>query len=135
MVEIQSKGSSNKIIGAIKTQKLINHEKMDRRTFWAYIAATPGWPLSFYLTYMYFNQTLKVDYGYTSEDVIFHNFLLSIVSLIIIITIVPTTIVTIYELKFHCIVKRSVKSSKKVQLEYPSTQSSNALRSPLIVPM
>ena len=80
MVEIQSKGSSNKIIGAIKTQKLINHEKMDRKTFWAYIAATPGWPLSFYLTYMYFNQTLKVDYGYTSEDVIFHNFLLSIVS-------------------------------------------------------
>ena len=60
MVEIQSKGSSNKIIGAIKTQKLINHEKMDRKTFWAYIAATPGWPLSFYLTYMYFNHVKMI---------------------------------------------------------------------------
>ena len=87
MLEAQNKGNTSKILGAIKTQKLINHEKMDRKTFWAYIAATPGWPLSFYLTYMYFNQTLKIDYGYTSEDVIFHNFLLSIISLVVIIAL------------------------------------------------
>ncbi len=87
MLEAQNKGNTGKILGAIKTQKLINHEKMDRKTFWAYIAATPGWPLSFYLTYMYFNQTLKIDYGYTSEDVIFHNFLLSIISLVVIIAL------------------------------------------------
>ncbi len=83
----ESSGKINKVMGAIKTQKLINLEKMDRKAFWAYLASTPGWPLSFYLTYMYFNQTLKTNYGYTTEDIIFHNFLLSIISLIVIVTI------------------------------------------------
>ena len=38
-----------------------------------------GWPLCFYLIYIYFNQTLKTSYGYTAEDIIFHNFLLTII--------------------------------------------------------
>lgn len=66
----------------ILTQKLINEEKIGRKTFWAYFIVYCGWPLSFYLAYMYFNQPLKDVYGYTAEEVIFHNFLLSIISLI-----------------------------------------------------
>lgn len=68
----------------LHTQKLINEEKIARKTFWAYFIVYCGWPLSFYLAYMYFNQPLKDSYGYTSEDVIFHNFLLSLISLLII---------------------------------------------------
>lgn len=63
------------------TQKLINREKIERKTFWAYFIIYCGWPLSFYLAYMYFNQPLKDLYGYSAEEIIFHNFILSIVSL------------------------------------------------------
>ena len=72
---------SGVISNFIRTQKLINKEKMDRKTFWAYLATTPGMPLSFYITYIYFNTTLKADYHCSSEEIIFHNFLLSIISL------------------------------------------------------
>ena len=66
------------------TQKLINKEKIERKTFWAYFIVYCGWPLSFYLAYMYFNQPLKEIYRYKSEEIIFHNFILSIISLVII---------------------------------------------------
>jgi MFS family permease len=87
LITAECKEKISKVMGVIKTQKLINLEKMDKKTFWAYIAAAPGWPLSFYLTYMYFNQTLKTNCGYTSENIIFHNFLLSIISVAVIVTI------------------------------------------------
>jgi predicted MFS family arabinose efflux permease len=64
-----------------------NKEKMDQESFWVYIVAAFGWPLSFYLVFMYFTGPLKVNYGYTPEDVIFHNFLLSIISLIMFILV------------------------------------------------
>lgn len=40
-----------------------------------------GWPICFYLVYMYFNPLLKNKFGYTSEDIIFNNFLLSLIQL------------------------------------------------------
>ncbi len=66
---------------AVKTQKLINQLKMGKKTFWSYIVASFGWPLSFYLVFMYFTQPLKLLYGYTPEKIILHNFILSIFSL------------------------------------------------------
>ena len=87
--ELQAKnsGEKGKIYKAIATQKLINQEKMDRKSFWAYLIVSSGWPVSFYLTYMYFNHTLKMDYGYTSEKIILHNFFLSIISLFLMCTV------------------------------------------------
>ncbi len=79
---LPSEKRKNTISKAVWTQKLINKKKMDRKSFWAYTAASFGWPMSFYLTFMYFSLPLKVDYGYTSEEIILHNFLLSIFSLI-----------------------------------------------------
>ena len=38
-----------------------------------------GSPLSFYLSFIYFNSTLKEDFGYSSSDIINHNFFLSII--------------------------------------------------------
>jgi MFS family permease len=36
-----------------------------------------GWPLTFYLGYMYFNPTLREMFGYSPEDIIIHNLLLA----------------------------------------------------------
>lgn len=38
-----------------------------------------GWPLTFYLGYIYFNPVLKENFGYSSEDIIWYNFFLSMV--------------------------------------------------------
>ena len=83
-LEAEGKSNAGIVSNFINKQKLINKDKIIRKTFWAYFVVYCGWPISFYLSYMYFNQTLKDVYGYTSEDVIFHNFLLSIISLVII---------------------------------------------------
>ena len=36
-----------------------------------------GWPLCFYLAYFYFNPILKQRFGYSPQDIIFHNFVLT----------------------------------------------------------
>jgi len=65
-----------------KDQEKYAGENMEQRwgkraTFIAYFLVFCGWPLTFYVSYMYFNPILK-QYGYTAEDMILHNFLLSI---------------------------------------------------------
>ncbi len=42
-----------------------------------------GWPLTFYLAYMYFNPVLKGKFGYSSEDIIMHNFWLAFLTIFI----------------------------------------------------
>lgn len=79
--------SGNKFSKAIKTQKIINTKKLNRKTFWAYLVTWCGWPMSFYLVFMYFKKILKQDYFYTPEKIILHNFVLSIISLIVLVVI------------------------------------------------
>ena len=55
--------------------------KIPRIDICAYFSIYCGWPLMFYLIFIYFNPILK-SYGYSSEDVIFHNFWLSLVGTI-----------------------------------------------------
>jgi MFS family permease len=62
-------------------EKEIQKEKVNYKTSIAYFLVYCGWPLSFYLSFMYFNPILKGTYGYSAEDVIYHNFLLSLISL------------------------------------------------------
>lgn len=57
------------------------NEKINRKTLFACFLIQCGWPLSFYLGYMYFNPILKKNYGYSPEDIILHNFILSIIML------------------------------------------------------
>lgn len=64
-----------------KTNTLIP-EKLGQKTMFAYFLISCGWPLSFYLAYIYFNPILKENFQYTSDDIILHNFLLSIVAFI-----------------------------------------------------
>jgi len=62
-----------------KVQNLIKKEKVNKKTILSFFLIYCGWPLSFYLAYMYFTPLLKEKYHYSSEDIIFHNFILSII--------------------------------------------------------
>ena len=57
-------------------------EKMDNTSIIDFFFIYCGWPVCFYLTYMYFISTLQTKYSYSPEDVVFHNFLLSIIHVI-----------------------------------------------------
>jgi len=59
----------------------LNTEIVRKKTFVAYFLIYCGWPLSFYLAYMFFNPILKAQFGYTPEKIITHNFFLSIIQL------------------------------------------------------
>jgi predicted MFS family arabinose efflux permease len=48
----------------------------------AYILVQCGWPMAFYFGYLYFNPILKDSFGYSSSDIIFHNFLLSLIVIV-----------------------------------------------------
>jgi MFS family permease len=57
-------------------------EPVKPKTLLSYFLIYCGWPLSFYLAFIYFNPMLKESFGYSPEDIIKHNFFLSIVPVI-----------------------------------------------------
>jgi MFS transporter, MHS family, proline/betaine transporter len=57
-------------------------EPIEFKTLLSYFLIFCGWPLSFYLAYMYFNPLLMEKFGYSSKDIIQHNFLLSFVNIL-----------------------------------------------------
>ena len=58
--------------------KMPHEEKTSLKTVFAFFSIYCGHPLCFYMIYMYFNKTLKTDFGYATSEVIYHNFLLSL---------------------------------------------------------
>ena len=58
-------------------------EPVRPKTLLSYFLLSCGWPLCFYLAFLYFNPTLKESFGYSSEDIIRHNFFLVLVLTII----------------------------------------------------
>ena len=70
---------------SIVLQKIQSHfksEKTDKSILINYFLIYCGWPLVFYLSFFYFNPTLKEVFGYSTEDIIRHNFWVSIVLLL-----------------------------------------------------
>ena len=57
-------------------------EKLNVKTCISFFSMFCSWPMCFYLAYIYFIPVLKSKCGYSSEDVIFHNFFLVIVQLL-----------------------------------------------------
>jgi MFS transporter, MHS family, proline/betaine transporter len=53
-------------------------QHVDYKTLLSYFFISCGWPLTFYLSYVHFNAMLKESFAYTPEEIIMHNFLLSI---------------------------------------------------------
>ncbi|MES2608094.1 MAG: MFS transporter [Pseudomonadota bacterium] len=84
----------------------INDSRINKATMGAFSLINYGWPICFYLVYMYFNPILKNKFGYTSEDIIFHNFLLSLIQLarVIVISLLSYRIHPLKVLRFFGIV-------------------------------
>jgi len=82
-LKLNQEGDAAEIAQIKKQIRKWGKEKIDKKTIGAYIIVQCGWPLSFYLAYMYFNPLLKTTYGYSAEDILFHNFLLSILLCVI----------------------------------------------------
>ncbi|MDP5020108.1 MAG: MFS transporter [Rickettsiaceae bacterium] len=77
-------------------------EKVNKKSFFHFFSVFCGWPLSFYLAYIYFIPTLKDSCGYTSADIILHNFYLSLFQLFtnIVILFLTKRIYPLYISKF-----------------------------------
>jgi MFS family permease len=65
-----------------KIQWNLKSNKIDKSILLNYFLIYCGWPLVFYLSFFYFNPTLKEMFSYSTEDIITHNFWLSIVLLV-----------------------------------------------------
>jgi len=81
-IEQQEKNEGRRINKFEIIKKRIRQEKIIKETFAFYFLVNCGWPVSFYLAYMYFNPLLKETYHYSSEDIIVHNFLISIAAFV-----------------------------------------------------
>lgn len=57
-------------------------EPIKNKTLLSYFLIYCGWPLTFYLAYMYFNPMLKGTFKYSSEEIVKHNFYLSMIMVI-----------------------------------------------------
>lgn len=64
-----------------RDQALIKENKLYGKTLLAFFLIFCGWPLTFYLAFMYFHPVLK-GFGYSAEDIILHNFYLSLIFLL-----------------------------------------------------
>ncbi|MDF3033185.1 MAG: transporter [Alphaproteobacteria bacterium] len=54
-------------------------EPIRGKTLLSYFLMSCGWPLCFYLAFIYFNPLLKESFGYSPEDIIRHNFFLVLI--------------------------------------------------------
>jgi MFS transporter, MHS family, proline/betaine transporter len=68
---------SDPVKGAVFNAKW--KEKVNKKTLVSYFFISCGVPLTFYLTFFHFIPTLKENFGYSSEDVIRHNFYLAFI--------------------------------------------------------
>jgi len=57
-------------------------EPIQSKTLISYFLVFCGWPLCFYLGFLYFNPMLRDSFGYSPVDIIRHNFFLSIIPVV-----------------------------------------------------
>ncbi|MFV9948263.1 MFS transporter, partial [Rickettsia conorii] len=60
----------------------ILYEAVKKNTTISLFLIQCGWPMCFYLTYIYCSNILKNKFGYTPEEIISHNFYISIINLL-----------------------------------------------------
>lgn len=77
-IEESTLSDKQKYYAKFKLRIFSKREQIHKKTLLAYFLVYCGWPLSFYLGFMYFNPVLKSQFNYSPEDIIFHNFFLSI---------------------------------------------------------
>lgn len=62
----------------LKSTSNVWKERVEVKTAVAYFLTFCGWPVCFYISYMYCGSLLKYEFGLTGEQLISHNFILSI---------------------------------------------------------
>lgn len=62
----------------LKSTSNVWKERVEVKTAVAYFLTFCGWPVSFYISYIYCGSLLKHEFGLSGEQVISHNFILSI---------------------------------------------------------
>lgn len=82
-------------LGKASSNFKIKKEKMNGATLAACFLIHCGVPFSFYMAFIYFNPILQRTCGYSPQDIIFHNFMMSIILLLSFI------VMTIFCYKFH----------------------------------
>jgi MFS transporter, MHS family, proline/betaine transporter len=84
-------------------RNLFLKEKLNKKTALYYFLIECVWPVSFYFVYLHCTNILKNSFGYTAEDVIHHNLIVSIVNLVsyIIITYLSYKIYPLVILRFR----------------------------------
>ncbi|WP_331370576.1 MFS transporter [Rickettsia hoogstraalii] len=96
--------------GDVNIKKLKNHfllqEKVNKKTCLAYFLIECAWPVSFYFTYSHCSNILKNTFGYTSEQIIHNNFIVSMVNLgsYIILTYLCYKIYPLILIKFRLLI-------------------------------
>jgi MHS family proline/betaine transporter-like MFS transporter len=82
----------------LKSTSHIWKERVEVKTAVAYFFAFCGFPVCFYISYMYSGNLLKHDFGFTGGEVVSHNFLLSILNFLGLLSFVLLTY-KVYPLK------------------------------------
>jgi len=84
-------------------RNLLLKEKLNKKTAIYYFLIECVWPVSFYFVYLHCSNILKNSFGYTAEDVIHHNLIVSIVNLLsyIMITYLSYKIYPLIILRFR----------------------------------
>jgi len=94
----------------INTKKIVNNlflrEKVNKKTAISYFLIECVWPVSFYFVYLHCSSILRSSFGYTSQQVIHHNLIVTIVNLLsyIIITYLSYRIYPLKILRFRLII-------------------------------
>ncbi len=60
-------------------KNIIVQEKVNQKTSFAYFLMQCAWPVCFYLVYIHCGNILKSSFGYSSNEVIYHNLIIAIV--------------------------------------------------------
>ena len=68
-------------LDTVVNNDVIVNEKVNNKTSWALFLMDCTWPFCFYFSYIYCSTILSDTFNYTSGEIIYHNFIVSIVQL------------------------------------------------------
>jgi len=78
-VEESAANNLTKVAKILEKTSVMWREKVNKKTIATYFVIQCGWPVYFYFTYIHCGNILKNTFGYASENVIYHNLLVSVV--------------------------------------------------------
>jgi len=86
-IEDSSRDGLGKAAELLKSTNPIWKERVDKKTSLAYFLISCSWPLFFYFSYIYCGNILKNKFGYTAQQVISQNLLVTLIDLISVISV------------------------------------------------